>query len=283
MNDNGNLLYSIVLTLTPTREVTIRATVGHQAHAAFLRTVRESDPALADVLHVPNLPARPFTVSPLQGVPRAHDGQVQLVAGEDYWLRFTVLYPPIFERFMARFLKGEGRPILRLGRAVLLIKEILVTPGSHPWSGYSSWARLAGEARAVDEVTLDFCSPTAFGFGQKRWGKKAVVLPDPELVLGSLARSWNRLAPPPLTVDRDALRAYAQEHVVVKRIEGLRTQMLQFRRAPQVGFVGRVTYGLMEDDVEMRCTVDALAGLAFYSGVGMKTAMGMGQVRAEVR
>jgi CRISPR-associated endoribonuclease Cas6 len=281
MNDHEHLLYSIVLTLTPTHEAAIRATVGHQAHAAFLRTVRASDPALAEALHAPNLPARLFTVSPLQGVPRARDGQVRLSAGEDYWLRFTVLYPPIFERFMARFLEGEGRPVLRLGRAVLLIKEILVTPGSHPWAGYTSWARLAGEARAADEVTLDFCSPTAFGFGQKRWGKKAVVLPDPELVLGSLARSWNSLSPPPLGVDRDALRAYAQEHVVVKRMEGLRTQMLRFRRAPQVGFVGRVTYGLMENDAEMRCTVNALAELAFYSGVGMKTAMGMGQVRVQ--
>ena len=169
MNDNEALLYSIVLILTPTRETTIRATVGHQAHAAFLRTVRKADPALAEVLHAPNLPTRPFTVSPLQGVPRAHDGQVRLAAGQDYWLRFTVLYPPLFERFMARFLEGKGRPILRLGRTVLLIKEILSTPGSHPWAGYTSWARLAGGAtRSRRQATRPRASTTTCGPARRR-------------------------------------------------------------------------------------------------------------------
>ena len=279
MNSDSGMLYSIVLKLVPTREATVRATVGHQAHAAFLRTVRESDPALAEVLHTPNMPARPFTVSPLLGVGRARDGLVYLSPEQDYFLRFTVLYPPIFKQFMARFLRGEGRPVIRLGRALLLIKEILATPGSHPWAGYSSWAQLAAEAQPAAEIALEFASPTAFGFGQKAWGKKIMLLPWPETVFGSLARSWNNLAPPLLQVDRDTLKTYLGEHVVVKRIEHLRTQMLSFRRAPQVGFVGEVTYGLMADDEAARCQLNALADFAFYSGVGMKTAMGMGQCR----
>jgi CRISPR-associated endoribonuclease Cas6 len=279
MSANGDTLHSIVLKLTPTREARVRATMGHQAHAAFLRTVRESDPALAEVLHAPNLPLRPFTVSPLQGAPRARDGWIQLAPGQEYWLRFTVLYPPIFERFMARFLHGKGRPVIRLGQALLLIKEILTTPGSHPWSGYISWAQLAAEARPEPEITLAFASPTAFGFGQREWGKKVVVLPQPELAFGSLARSWNSLAPLPLQVDWKALGAYVEEHVVVKRLHGLETHMLRFRSAPQVGFVGQVTYGLMADNEAARCQLNGLADLAFYAGVGMKTTMGMGQCR----
>lgn len=272
-------IYSIVLKLTPTREARVRATMGDQAHAAFLRTVRESDPALADVLHAPHLPLRPFTVSQLQGVPRARDGWIQLSPGQEYWLRFTVLYPPIFEHFMARFLHGEGRPVIRLGQALLLIKEILATPGSHPCSGYTSWAQLASQARPEPEITLEFTSPTAFGFGQKAWGKKIVVLPQPELVFGSLARSWNSLAPLPLQVDRNALNAYLEEHVVVKQVHGLGTRMLRFRSALQIGFVGRVTYGLMANNEAARCQLNGLADLAFYAGVGMKTTMGMGQCR----
>jgi CRISPR-associated endoribonuclease Cas6 len=282
MSSNDGRLYSIVLKLAPTRETTVRATVGHQAHAAFMRTVRESDPALAEVLHLPELPVRPFTVSPLLGVGRAHGGNVRLSPEQDYFLRFTILYPPIFERFMARFLRGEGRPVIRLGQALLLIKEILATPGSHAWAGYDSWARIATEARPDPEITLDFTSPTAFSFGQKEWGKKVVVLPEPHLVVDSLARSWNNLAPPPLPVDREALRAYGEEHVVVKRVENMRTQMLRFRRSVQVGFVGRVTYGLMAEDETIRCQINALADFSFYAGVGMKTTMGMGQTRRVV-
>ncbi len=281
VNDHISL-YSIVLVLTPTRETTVRATMGHQVHAAFLRTVRESDPALAEVLHAPNLPSRPFTVSQLQGMERARGGQVRLSPGRDYWLRFTVLYPPIFERFMARFLHGKGRPVIRLGRALLLVKEILTTPGSHPWSGYTSWAQLAAEASPEPEITLAFTSPTGFGFGQKEWGKKVIVLPEPVPVFGSLTRSWNNMAPPPLQIDRKALRAYVEEHVVVKRLHGLETKLLRFRSAPQVGFVGQVTYGLMAENEAARCQLNGLAGLAFYTGVGMKTTMGMGQCRKTV-
>jgi CRISPR-associated endoribonuclease Cas6 len=204
---------------------------------------------------------------------------VRLSPEQDYFLRFTVLYPPIFERFMARFLHGKGRPVIRLGRALLLIKEILTTPGSHPWAGYTSWARLATEARPDAGLALDFSSPTAFGFGQKEWGKKIVVLPQPELVFGSLARSWNNLAPPPLQLERKPLMTYVQDHVVIKRLQGLETQMLRFGRSPQVGFVGQVMYGLMAENEAARCQLNALADLAFYAGVGIKTTMGMGQCR----
>ncbi|HQH37167.1 MAG TPA: CRISPR-associated endoribonuclease Cas6 [Anaerolineae bacterium] len=272
-------LYSIVLTLTPTRATTVRATMGHQVHAAFLQTVRESDATLAEVLHLPDLPARPFTVSPLMETPRAYEGRLHLTPEETYWLRFTVLYPPIFERFMTRFLRGEGRPIIRLGDAILLIREILTTPEGHPWAGYSSWGRLAAEAQPARELTLDFVTPTAFGFGQQTWGKKMIVLPAPEPVFDSLARAWNMFAPAPLQVDREALRAYLAAHVVVKRLENVNTQMLAFSRAPQVGFVGRVTYGLMGDNDIARAQLTMLADFAFYSGVGYKTTMGMGQAR----
>ncbi|MFQ6100062.1 MAG: CRISPR-associated endoribonuclease Cas6 [Anaerolineae bacterium] len=279
MSANDDMLYSIVLILTPTRASSVRATMGYQAHAAFLKTVRESDPALAEVLHMPDMPCRPFTVSPLRGTPRPQNGRIRLSPEETYWLRFTILYPPIFEQFMRRFLRGEGRPVVRLGHAVLLIKEILATPGSHPWTGYTSWGEIASGARPEAEITLDFVSPTAFGFGQKDWGKKVVVLPEPDAVFGSLARSWNNLAPPPLQVERDALKIYVEEHVVVKRISDLRTRMLHFRKSPQVGFVGQVTYGLMAENEAARCQLSALADFAFYAGVGMKTTMGMGQTR----
>ena len=279
MNPSDETLHSIVLTLTPTRETTVRATMGHQAHAAFLKTVRESDPALAEVLHMPDMPIRPFTVSMLQGTPEGHHKQIHLSPDETYWLRFTALYQPIFERFMARFLHGKGRPVIRLGRAVLLIKEILATPGSHPWAGYTLWSKLVNEADPAPEITLDFVSPTAFGFGQQEWGKKVMVLPLPETVFGSLARSWNATAPMPFQMDRQELREYLDEHMVVTRIDHLRTKMLRFHHSHQIGFVGQVTYGLMADDKAVRTQLNALADFAFYAGVGMKTTMGMGMVR----
>jgi CRISPR-associated endoribonuclease Cas6 len=282
MELESNALHSIVVTLTPTREARVRATMGRQAHAAFLNTVRESDEALAEALHAPGMPIRPFTVSMLQNTPRARNGQLHLSPEQTYWLRFTTLYEPIFDRFMTRFLDGEPRPAVRLGRAVLLIKEILATPEGHGWAGYDSWGGLVRRAGADDEITLGFSSPTAFGFGQKDWGKKVMVLPLPKTVFGSLARSWNALAPAPFHMDRGRLREYLDEHVVIKRIDDLHTQMLRFSRSYQIGFVGRVTYGLMAGDDAVQPQLNALAEFAFYAGVGVKTTMGMGQCRRMV-
>ncbi len=282
MDPDRNMLYSLVLILAPVRQATVSATAGHQVHAAFLKTIQEADAALAEALHTPNTPNRPFTVSSLMGVGQPRDGRVWLSPEQDYWLRFTLLDPYIFERFMARFLRGDGRPLLRLGQAELLIKEILVTPGSHPWAGYTSWAQIVTTAQPDAEITLEFVSPTAFGFGQKAWGKMVVVLPDPALVFGSLIRAWNSAASAPMQVNKDALAAYLEEDVVVKRIEWLVTRMLHFSRSPQVGFVGQVTYGLMAADETMRGQLNALADFAFYAGVGMKTTMGMGQCRRVV-
>ncbi len=279
MKRESDTLHSIVVTLTPTHKTSVRASMGHQAHGAFLKTVREADQALADALHIPNAPVRPFTVSMLHGTPPARDGRLHLSPHETYWLRFTTLFGPLYERFMARFLQAGGQPIMRLGSAQLLIKEICSTREGHPWAGHTTWSRLVRRAGSSDEIRLAFVSPTAFGFGQKAWGKKVMVLPRPETVFGSLARSWNHLAPEGFQIDRRDLRAYLEENVVIKRIDDLNTQMLHLGRSLQIGFVGRVLYGLMNDDKAKRWQLNALANIAFYTGVGMKTTMGMGQCR----
>jgi CRISPR-associated endoribonuclease Cas6 len=276
---NSEILYSIVLKLAPERQGRIRATHGHHAHAAFLRALRQADPALAEAMHRPQTPVKPFTVSPLLGLGPGHEGTLGVSPERDYFLRFTVLYAPIFEQFMGRFLRGDGRPWLQLGQMPFHIKEILTTPGSHPWSGYRSFVEMAQEAAPAEGVTLQFTTPTAFSFGKRDWGQQVVPLPVPRLVFGSLARSWNALAPPALHLDRQALRAYVEDNVVVAGMRGVRTRMLAFRDAPQLGFVGRVTFEFKGRDETMRCQLNALAELAFYAGVGYKTTMGMGQCK----
>ena len=282
MDSDPGMIYSIAIQLSPTRPGTLRPTTGHQAHAAFLCAVREADPALAEVLHHPVLQQRPFTVSPLRGVNAAHNQQVAVHPEATYTLRFTVLLEEIFRQFMGRFLRGD-RPVLRLGRVLFLIKEILATPEGSPWAGYTSFEQLAaGTEAAPPLIELEFLSPTAFGFGQRSWGKQVHLLPDPRLVFESLAKTWRAFAPPALAIDPRAVREYAEDNVVIQRLEGLETKMLHFGQYRQLGFVGRVTYRIMgaaEEDPAWRQRLNALADFAFYAGVGYKTTMGMGQCR----
>ncbi|MCS7283129.1 MAG: CRISPR-associated endoribonuclease Cas6 [Anaerolineae bacterium] len=270
-------LYSVVLRLAPLAEAEIEATVGHRAHAAFLDAIRKVSPDLSAALHDPEVSVRPFTVSPLWGT-SAREGKIRISLERTYWLRVTLLVRPLYERLMEVLLADE-RPQLRLGAATFLIQEALTTPGSHPWAGYASWEELARRAQPERELTLEFVSPTAFSFGEKSWGRHMVVLPLPELVFGSLARTWNAYAPSPVQVEARALEHYAEEHVVVQQIAHLQTRMLNFSGRPQIGFVGRVTYGLMGENDIARIQMAMLADFAFYGGVGYKRAMGMGQCR----
>lgn len=272
-------IYSIALQLRPEHEGTIRATMGHQVHAAFLKTIRRADKAMAEVLHHPSLPIRLFTVSFLLDLPKAHDGRIRVTPARTYTLRFTVLYPPIFQQFMNRFLHGGGRPTLHLDQVTFQIHEILATPGASPWSGYTSFDELLAQAQPERDVTLEFLSPTAFNFGQQDWGKQFVILPEPALVFESLLRTWNAYSPAPFA--EEPLKTYLADHVVVKRYKA-ESHMLRYPRHFQVGFTGTVTCGLMAKDDEVCRQLNALADFAFYAGVGYKTTMGMGQVRRVV-
>jgi CRISPR-associated endoribonuclease Cas6 len=282
MNCKQGMIHSIAMQLSPTRPGTIRATMGHQAHAAFLRAVKEADPTMADILHHPIRKQRPFTVSPLMGTEAARDGRLRVDPAETYTLRFTILLDEIFRQFMGRFLRGD-RPELRLGRSLFLIKEILATPEGSPWAGYTSFAQMARQSSATKPlIDLEFLSPTAFSFGQRAWGKQFHMLPDPRLVFSSLARTWQAFAPPGLHLDQRAVERYADENVIIQRLDRLETRMLHFGRHPQLGFMGRVTYRIMDRTAGIQewCRIlHALADFAFYAGVGYKTTMGMGQCR----
>ena len=123
--------------LVAARQATLPATQGHHAHAALLEIVRAVDPTLAADLH--SLTGRkPFTVGPLRGTRPAGRGRVEVLPGQTVTLRFTLLDPLLFQLFLHRFLDGRFRPEIHLGAADLMVMEVINTPESHPWAGFSS-------------------------------------------------------------------------------------------------------------------------------------------------
>lgn len=288
-------LYATVVKLMASQAGPVPATQGRLAQAAFLDIIRRVDPALAEVLHEKNQ-RRPYTVSPLHGLGRttaAQREQHRVNPGDSVWLRFTLLGSELFTTF-SRFLlmkneelrmkNGWNLPSLRLGEVDFAITEMLTTPGSHPWAGYTRLAELAqGDATSqARRITLEFASPTVFSRNSDKegMGKFLEVLPRPEMVFGSLAARWNELMPTEL--DKQAIRDYAAETVVVGPYK-MESKMFHFWGKPHIGAMGRATYLLKDTrDTAMIATLNRLAEFAFYSGVGAKTAMGMGQVRRVV-
>lgn len=276
-------LYALIIRLTAARDGRLRATQGHLAHAAFFDILREADAPLAERLHSGD-GRKPFTVSALEGFGRGRDGRLFVEAGQEGWLRVTLLDPRLFAAFIGFFLRGNPRVALRLEQTEFQVSEVLSTPGSHPLAGYATLADLRARwdatalTAAQSTIALDFRSPTAFSLrGGPGAGRRMHVLPDPPLVFGELAGYWDGL-----TGDdtQAAVRDFAARDVVVSRYD-LATHMGDYGGGRlQIGFAGRAAFEILNhDQPDLARHLNRLADLAFFTGLGSKTTMGMGQVR----
>jgi CRISPR-associated endoribonuclease Cas6 len=267
-------LHSVVLELQVTNNAALPATMGHQAHALFLDLIKQVDPALATRLHdEPNY--RPFTVSPLSGVPVQGDS-ITLRAGQTARLRITLLDGGQLWRCLSTCFLTAGSLCLRLGAAEFALHRLLAMPGSDSegWAGFTDWPSLAASP-ARRSVTLCFATPTAFNLGDKHFA----LFPEPIHIWDSFMRVWNNYAPAVLQLDKPHLRTFITDTVVVADYQ-LHTATLHYPKHVQKGFVGTCTYLLREQGPEA-AQLAALAEFARYAGVGYKTTMGMGQARLQ--
>lgn len=267
-------LYSVVLELRAINQAALPLTMGHLAHALFLDLIGQVDPALAARLHdEPDY--RPFTVSPLDGVP-VQGESLRLQPGHAARLRFTLLDGgTLWDCLTTRMLAAEPLTV-RLNAAEFSVHRLISTEAADPsgWAGVTTWPALVA-APAQRRVTLRFATPTAFSNGDKRFE----LLPQPKRVWESLVRVWNRYAPPILAVDKLSFAAFLEGSVRVSDYQ-LHTATLHYPKHVQKGFLGTCTYEVDVSDPGAR-QVAALAAFARYAGVGYKTTMGMGQVRME--
>jgi CRISPR-associated endoribonuclease Cas6 len=273
-------LYALIIRLTAEKSGAISATQGHLAHAAFFNILQQADPAVSQIIH--DIHGRkPFTISPLHGFGHGHKGKLHIRAGQEGWLRVTLLDPALFHTFIQYFLSGS-RPVIQLDGAPFHISEILSSPGSHPLAGYDNLqalhAKWESTAQLSDHQTiqLNFRTPTAFSIRSGRF-RHMHVLPDPALVFGQLASYWETLTQDN-AITKDNVREFTTASMVVSR-HHIQTHMVQFRKSKQVGFTGRVHFLIQDKENQpMIRRLNLLADLAFYTGIGSKTTMGMGQV-----
>ena len=270
---------STCISLIPETNVTLRPTMGHHAHAAFLAILRESDPDLAEKLHAQSA-QKPFTVSPLIARGRQHERRLHIRAGTDCKLRYTFLDDALFTDFGRAFLKFQ-LPTIRLGDAHFQVKQLVShSTETQNWSGNATYADLVQAAKVETQIHLKFHSPTAFRTltprGQKSYNHTQV---DPVRCYQSWINKWNAFSP--IQFDRTEILEFISKHARVSRSE-TRTQALNFGKHTEIGYIGTSTFRFEPEstlDENLLRAVNCLANFAFYCGTGYKTTMGMGQTR----
>ncbi len=305
-------LYALLLKLRPLERGTLMPFSGELVHGAWLEWIRQAAPDVAHWLHDGNK-RRLFTCSSLQfplpvlRMRQAERDNVHLPLDPEksYTVRMTLLLGELFPLFYDALMHFnmvefgvKKPPFMQLGKQAFLLEEVISSPDEPSrWTGFTSFADLVEEAKTwklgqTEPLTLEFASLTTFNRVNARnrvHGAYYARLPLPHYVFPGLARRWQELAPPELVpvVQADQIEHYIQHDGIIIDDYDLQTHRVNFANHPQLGFVGMCKYHLRGPDevpsgdspLTMRQQLLLLASLAFYTGIGYKPAMGMGQVR----
>ena len=306
-------LYALLLRLRPVQRGTLMPFSGELVHGAFHRWLKNAAPDVATWLHDGNKP-RLFTCSSLQfPLPRqqifeAERGNVYLPLEPEktYTVRITLLLGellPLFQnalmRFNSREMVAKKSPFMQIGKQLFTLEEVISNnDDAFDWTGSTSFADLVEgitvkKLGGVEPLRLEFATLTTFNRGNQKnraYGNHYARLPLPQYVFPFLAKRWQELAPPELTgiVQKERVEAYALDEGVIINDYDLKPHMVKFTTHRQEGFIGTCKYLLRGPDepttdevrLTMRQQILLLGQLAFYTGVGYKTAMGMGRVRS---
>lgn len=267
------------ISLIPETGVTLRPTMGHYAHAAFLSILKESNPEVAEAVHA-HAAQKPFTVSPLIAKMEKRDNLCHIRAGTECKLRFTFLDDELFQHFGKAFLTLTMPPI-RLGEAVFQVRQMVShATEARSWGKSETYAELVQSAKTDTRMSFRFYSPTAFRRMTPR-GQKTRNDTYVDLVrcYQSWVNKWNTFAP--IKLDKAEILAFVTDHAQVTSVT-TKSRALNFERHTEVGWVGTcacVFYPENSLDAPLIRTANCLADFAFYCGTGYKTTMGMGQTR----
>jgi CRISPR-associated endoribonuclease Cas6 len=278
----------------------------------LLNWLKSTAPDVATWLHEGNK-RRLFTCSSLQfpypetRMREAERKNIHLPLDPDktYTIRITLLLGelfPLFHEALMRFnqatVRGQKQPFMQLGKQVFLLDEVITEPdASSGWADCTSFGKLVDWAKTlklgrVETLDLEFASLTTFNRSNKRsqlYGGHSALLPLPQYVFQGLVRRWQDLAPPELEemVQGELIEQYVENDGIIISDYALWPHHVYFANHLQRGFVGRCAYDVRGPDEKLteeavltvRQQILLLARLAFYCGIGYKTAMGLGQVR----
>jgi len=251
-------LYSLVVELAAADRGNIPPTLSRALHGLVMNWLNLGNPQIADSIHASQ--ESPLSLSGLLGNRRPRGTQ----AGDNFYFRVGLLDGSLMEPLLVGMEKWGTQPLI-LGQFAFALRSIYTLPGTHRLAGSADYRLLANTPQTLTDIELNFLSPTSF-----KQSRSIQPFPLPELVFGSLLRRWNAFAP-------EELNFPAVEWEGLVSAYELKTYALKMEGGSEIGTQGWVRYRFPNAEQAKLATV--LAHFAFFSGVGRKTSMGMGQTQ----
>jgi len=263
------MLAAIEVTVYPRNDCELPHPCSHLLHAALLQDIGSDDPKMSALLHE-DAQVKKFAISTLWPRTRAGGDWMSIPKYTACRFRVSTITRPVFDAFSAVIFAAVARKgTITLNGAEF---EVLEAGLEQPNGGAATFEQLLSEPGSRSVVR--FVAPTTF----RRKGLN-VPLPDPALVYGSLWQRWQAFSDVAVSE-----QIYEQmSDALALRAADIHTRVWKFPRYAMTGFVGAAEYELVRE-VPAECAVlfAALTKLAFFTGVGYKTTMGMGQCRPDL-
>lgn len=210
-------------------------------HAQCLEWFAIADPDLADQLHEPE--TSPLSLG------------LKYVSPRQIHIRIGLLQQHLLAPLLWGMSSDLGQQITLANASCKLSRQVKLLATER----FKQLTQIEG----ADRFAMRFYSPTSF-----KQGKVVIPFPLPELVFTNLHKRWNTFAPSALQLPDVEWQGMVSEYQ-------LTTEVLHLRGGVEIGFQGWTKYRF--PDPQQAQLAIALAHFAAFSGVGRKTAMGMGQ------
>lgn len=265
------MLMALVLTLRATQAAILPSALGRANYMAVLEHLRQFDSTLHDELT--HRSSHPLTCS---GLLHNHKKIIDIRPGMSYQVRITGLTTPVCQYLQTAFIEQQPE-VWQLHNYEFIVTEVSCDTKLHPWSGQTSYDAMAyhhlqAQCPSSNQVTLEFYSPTACT------DQKIIhSVPLPNLVFGNLLERWNEFAEVTL---ESAMAQFVKNNIAISKFRLNSQPVYQIGNIQHIGSIGEITYTVLRGDNYQRALINLLANYSFYSGVGIETSSGMGQVRS---
>jgi len=253
----------------PSPTIDIAELTGFRMAAALLALVHRYDPSLSALLHDGGAWPRglkPYTVSAAGWAPSGSGPEINRQRVAEF--RITILEGDLLGPVVSAL--TQCAEAFRPGNRPAPVASLEMDQRRTRWAGWITRGRLWDAAPDCESASLLVASPTAFRATTAACDSFVTQL-EPSLLIGSMLPKWEAYVGIPL--DKPVMRRLkSRVRTTAARCE---QGMCVIRRQTFKGFTGVVD--LLAPDRETGKVLNALVALAFYTGLGMKTADGMGQ------